>query len=100
MLDIAAQAVVSPANSHGWMRGGVDAVYAQAFPGIEQQVRSTILAYHGGELPIGRAVIVPTGEAVPVVDQCATMREPGERPGRLCIRTSRRRPCSCWRDGQ
>ena len=83
VLDIAAQAVVSPANSYGWMRGGIDAVYAQAFPGIEQQVRSIILAYHGGELPIGEAVVVPTGEAVPEwLISAPTMREPGDGSGR------------------
>lgn len=80
VLDIAADAVVSPANSFGWMRGGIDAVYARAFPGIEQSVRSAILAYHGGELPIGQAVVVPTGEPTPAwLISAPTMREPGER---------------------
>ena len=65
VLDVAAQAVVSPANSYGWMRGGIDAVYSRAFPGIEQSVRSAVLAFHGGELPIGEAVVVPTGESEP-----------------------------------
>ncbi|GAB3356209.1 O-acetyl-ADP-ribose deacetylase (regulator of RNase III) [Amycolatopsis echigonensis] len=80
VLDIAAQAVVSPANSYGWMRGGIDAVYARAFPGIEQSVRSAVLASYGGELPIGESVIVPTGEAEPAwLISAPTMREPGER---------------------
>jgi len=50
-LDVPADAVVSPANSYGWMRGGIDAVYARTFPSLEQHVRSAVLAYHGGELP-------------------------------------------------
>ncbi|WP_037362633.1 macro domain-containing protein [Amycolatopsis orientalis] len=80
VLDIAAQAVVSPANSYGWMRGGIDAVYARAFPGIEQSVRSAVLASYGGELPIGESVIVPTGESEPAwLISAPTMREPGER---------------------
>jgi O-acetyl-ADP-ribose deacetylase (regulator of RNase III) len=80
VLDVVAQAVVSPANSYGWMRGGIDAVYARAFPGVEQSVRSAVLAFHGGELPIGEAVIVPTGEAEPAwLISAPTMREPGER---------------------
>lgn len=79
VLDVTAQAVVSPANSYGWMRGGIDAVYARAFPGIEQSVRSAVLAFHGGELPIGEAVLVPTGEAEPAwLISAPTMREPGE----------------------
>jgi O-acetyl-ADP-ribose deacetylase (regulator of RNase III) len=80
VLDVVAQAVVSPANSYGWMRGGIDAVYARAFPGVEQSVRSAVLAFHGGELPIGEAVVVPTGEAEPAwLISAPTMREPGER---------------------
>jgi O-acetyl-ADP-ribose deacetylase (regulator of RNase III) len=80
VLDITAQAIVSPANSYGWMRGGIDAVYARAFPGVEQNVRSAVLAYHGGELPIGESVVVPTGETVPAwLISAPTMREPGER---------------------
>ncbi|WP_329070109.1 macro domain-containing protein [Amycolatopsis sp. NBC_01480] len=79
VLDVAAQAVVSPANSYGWMRGGIDAVYARAFPGVEQSVRSAVLASYGGELPIGESVIVPTGEAEPAwLISAPTMREPGE----------------------
>ncbi|GAB2980518.1 macro domain-containing protein [Amycolatopsis acidiphila] len=80
VLDVAAEAVVSPANSYGWMRGGIDAVYARAFPEVEQNVRSAVLAYHGGELPIGEAVIVPTGVPAPAwLISAPTMREPGER---------------------
>jgi O-acetyl-ADP-ribose deacetylase (regulator of RNase III) len=78
-LDVPADAVVSPANSYGWMRGGIDAVYARAFPSIEQHVRSAVLAYHGGELPVGQAVIVPTDFPTPAwLISAPTMREPGE----------------------
>jgi O-acetyl-ADP-ribose deacetylase (regulator of RNase III) len=80
VLDVAADAVVSPANSYGWMRGGIDAVYARAFPDVEQNVRSAVLAYHGGELPIGQALVVPTGEPAPAwLISAPTMREPGQR---------------------
>ena len=80
VLDIEAQAVVSPANSFGWMRGGIDALYSRAFPEVEQNVRSGVLAYHGGELPVGEALIVPTGEAAPEwMISAPTMREPGEQ---------------------
>jgi O-acetyl-ADP-ribose deacetylase (regulator of RNase III) len=61
------------------MRGGVDAVYAQAFPNIEQTVRSAVLAFHGGELPVGEALIVPTGAHAPAwLISAPTMRVPGE----------------------
>ncbi|KAA2257106.1 phage tail protein [Solihabitans fulvus] len=79
VLDVDADAVVSPANSHGWMRGGIDAIYAQAFPQVEERVRSAVLAYHGGELPVGEAVVVPTGLARPaLLISSPTMRLPGE----------------------
>jgi O-acetyl-ADP-ribose deacetylase (regulator of RNase III) len=79
-LEVAADAVVSPANSYGWMRGGVDALFARAFPGVEQNVRSAVLAYHGGELPVGEALVVPTGMSRPAwLISAPTMRHPGER---------------------
>jgi O-acetyl-ADP-ribose deacetylase (regulator of RNase III) len=80
ILDVSADAVVSPANSFGWMRGGVDGLYARSFPGIEERVRSAILGYHGGELPIGEALLIPTGVAAPRwLISAPTMREPGEQ---------------------
>ncbi|HEX6343319.1 macro domain-containing protein [Umezawaea sp.] len=80
VLDIIAEAVVSPANSYGWMRGGIDAVYARAFPDVEAQVRSAVLALHGGELPVGEAMLVSTGEPEPHwLISAPTVRHPGER---------------------
>lgn len=76
VLDVAADAVVSPANSYGSMGGGIDAMYAAAFPGVAERVRSAILATHGGELPVGEAVVVPTGVAAPAwLISAPTMRE-------------------------
>lgn len=78
VLDLQIDAVVSPANSYGWMRGGIDALYARAFPEVEQLVRSGVLAYHGGELPVGEALLVPTGVSNPGwLFSAPTMREPG-----------------------
>lgn len=78
ILEIGTDAVVSPANSFGTMRGGIDAVYASAWPAIEQRVRSAVLAFHGGEQPVGEAVVVPTGAVKPGwLFSAPTMREPG-----------------------
>jgi O-acetyl-ADP-ribose deacetylase (regulator of RNase III) len=102
VLDVPAQAVVSPANSFGWMRGGIDAVYAQAFPAVEQQVRSAVLAYHGGELPVGEALIVPTGVPAPAWLICApTMRNPGELLPHDTVHPflAARAVLRLWRDG-
>lgn len=102
-LDVPAEAVVSPANSYGWMRGGIDAVYASAFPAIEQHVRSAVLAYHGGELPVGQAVIVPTYVAAPAwLISAPTMREPGEVLPQDTVHPylAARAVFRMWRDGK
>jgi O-acetyl-ADP-ribose deacetylase (regulator of RNase III) len=62
------------------MRSGVDALYAKAFPGVEQRVRHAVLNYHGGELPVGQVVAVRTGERMPAwLISAPTLRAPGER---------------------
>lgn len=79
VLDVVADAVVSPANSYGLMRGGIDAMYSSVWPEIEQRVRGAVLGLHGGELPVGDAVLVPTGARMPRwLISAPTMREPGE----------------------
>lgn len=80
VLELEVDAVVSPANSQGWMRGGIDAIYAEAFPNIEREVRAAVLAYHGGELPVGEALVVRTGVPVPAwLVSAPTMTHTGER---------------------
>lgn len=103
VLDVVAQAVVSPANSLGWMRGGIDAVYARAYPGVEQNVRSAILHFHGGELPVGEAVVVPTGETAPAwLISAPTMSRPGEHlpDGTVHPYLAARAVFTKWRDGK
>lgn len=103
VLDVDAQAVVSPSNSYGWMRGGIDAVYAQTFPAVEQHVRSAVLAYHGGELPVGQALIVPTDVLSPAwLVSAPTMREPGEvlPPDTVHPYLAARAVFRLWRDGR
>ncbi len=79
--ELAPDAVVSPANSHGLMRGGIDAVYRRRFgPGVETTLRRVIAGRHGGLLPVGRAEIVATGdEDIPWLVAAPTMTEPGTR---------------------
>nr|WP_308258502.1 macro domain-containing protein [Saccharothrix obliqua] len=103
VLDIVAEAVVSPANSSGWMRGGIDAVYARAFPLVEEHVRSAILALHGGELPVGEALVVPTGEVEPEwLISAPTMRLPGELLPADTVHPylAARAVLRLWRDGR
>src|SRR2546423_175438 len=86
VTDLRVDGVVSPANSFGRMRGGIDGVYSRWLPGIEARVRAAIAAsYPAGdrgepELPVGSALIVPTGAVSPAwLISAPTMRLPGEQ---------------------
>jgi O-acetyl-ADP-ribose deacetylase (regulator of RNase III) len=81
-IDILADAIVSPANSFGFMDGGIDAVYTHQFGfRLEERLQARLAAEHGGELPVGGAVIVETGnEAIPWCVSAPTMRVPEPVP--------------------
>ncbi|HET9493778.1 MAG TPA: macro domain-containing protein, partial [Chloroflexia bacterium] len=78
ILDVTCDAVVSPANSFGFMDGGVDAVYLNYFgAALEARVQRTILTHHAGELVVGNADIVETGNSkIPFLIIAPTMRVP------------------------
>lgn len=62
ILEVEADALVSPANSFGYMTGGIDGAYTKAF-GVQLQdrVQAAITGHWNGELPIGCAVAVEIG---------------------------------------
>jgi O-acetyl-ADP-ribose deacetylase (regulator of RNase III) len=102
ITDVDVDAVVSPANSFGFMGGGIDGVYARWFPGISDRVRAASGADRGGELPVGEAVIVPTGVERPAwLISAPTMRRPGERlpPDGAAARAAATAVLRLWRDG-
>lgn len=74
-----ADAITSPSNSWGFMDGGIDAVYIDRFhPQLEFRLREHIKKYHYGELPVGQAVILPTGDSeYTYLISAPTMRVPG-----------------------
>ena len=75
-FDIAADAYVSPANSHGIMDGGFDLLLRIRFPGVDVAVQREIDA-RGGMLPVGHAVVVETGDFdVPYLVSAPTMVTP------------------------
>ena len=78
ILEVACEAVVSPANSFGFMDGGIDAQYLDFFgPEIQLRVRRQIHEQHAGELLVGAAEIVETGHAaIPFLIAAPTMRVP------------------------
>lgn len=77
-FSIPADAMVSPANSFGIMDGGLDLAIRETL-GLELQdaVQRVILERHHGELPVGVAEVVPTGDARwPLLVVAPTMRIP------------------------
>lgn len=77
-IDIRADAILSPANSFGFMDGGIDAVYTyQLGPQVQERLRDLLAREFGGELPVGHAVLVPTGRPeIPWCISAPTMRVP------------------------
>lgn len=71
-------AVVSPANSFGFMDGGIDLVYRRYFGmDLQSRLQAKIRNEFRGELPVGQATVVATGkEIVPYLVAAPTMRVP------------------------
>ncbi|MER5307762.1 macro domain-containing protein [Streptomyces sp. NPDC002773] len=66
LLDVDVDAWVSPTNARGRMDGGVDAVVKRFLgAGIQVRVQRAIRDRFAGSLPVGSAVCVPSGAAVP-----------------------------------
>lgn len=84
-------AVVSPANSQGFMDGGVDRIYARFFGApLTRAVREAALAQPEGQLPIGVAIAVPTGHArIPYLIVSPTMISPEHVPAANAYRAMR-----------
>ncbi|MEZ0225425.1 MAG: macro domain-containing protein [Alphaproteobacteria bacterium] len=78
IFDIECDAVVSPANSYGFMDGGIDALYTAQFGiHVQDRVRRAILEHHHGELLVGQADIVETDHPqIPFLIAAPTMRVP------------------------
>jgi O-acetyl-ADP-ribose deacetylase (regulator of RNase III) len=55
-----ADVLVSPANSYGFMTGGIDGAYSAFFgPRLQETVQATIEDACGGDLPVGQCIDVP-----------------------------------------
>lgn len=78
ILEVECDALVSPANSFGFMDGGIDAIYSEYFGwDLQLKLRRKILDRHHGELLIGMAESVATGkERHPYLIAAPTMRVP------------------------
>jgi Macro-like domain len=100
ILEGQCDAVVSPANSFGYMDGGIDLAYRRYF-GLELQsrVQTKIKSEFRGELPVGQAMVV-----CPLANEVAELPEMSGRagarmgrPGALLYRFGCRAACSAHR---
>ena len=91
ILAVAENCVVSASNSHGWMEGGIDAVYRNHFgKQIEQALQEAIARRPEKLLPVGDALVVRTGHAkIPFMIAAPTMREPGPTGSPCVLRAMR-----------
>jgi O-acetyl-ADP-ribose deacetylase (regulator of RNase III) len=78
IVELKVDAVVSPANSFGFMDGGIDHLYSDRFGWhVQRDLQELIRSRHQGELLVGTAEIVETGYAyIPFLIAAPTMRVP------------------------
>ena len=78
IFDLQADAIVSPANSFGYMDGGIDLVYSQLFGyQLESRLQALLQEQYFGERPVGQALVLPTEHAfIPFLVSAPTMRVP------------------------
>src|SRR5687767_1441272 len=78
ILELTADAIVSPANSFGYMDGGIDLAYSQYFGWeLQERLKRLLAREYFGELPVGQAVVVPTEhKSIRWLVSAPTMRVP------------------------
>jgi len=78
ITKIECDAVVSPANSFGFMDGGLDYALSERFGwDLEKKLQQQIKALPEGELLVGQSILMETGDrTVPFLISAPTMRIP------------------------
>ena len=78
IFAVQADAIISPANSFGFMDGGIDRLYSQHFGWhLQERLQQLLRDQYDGELPIGLAVLIPTDHPdIPYLISAPTMRVP------------------------
>jgi len=87
IVAVAQNAIVSPANSYGFMDGGIDAIYLDYF-GIEIQTRvlDAISRRREGYLPVGSSVVVRINDPkIQYLVVAPTMLMPERIPAANCF---------------
>jgi O-acetyl-ADP-ribose deacetylase (regulator of RNase III) len=87
ILDLKADAIISPANSFGFMDGGIDFAYSRYFGwDLQRRLQKLIRDEYYGELPVGNAVILETkNEEIRHLISAPTMRVPQDISGTLNV---------------
>ena len=78
IFGVEADAIISPANCFGFMDGGIDRIYSRRFGWqLQERLQKLLREEYDGELPIGMAVLIGTGDAaLPYLISAPTMRAP------------------------
>lgn len=81
IFSVGAEVFVSPANSFGFMDGGIDLVYLRRWPWIQKRVQTWIKNACNGELLVGQSFLTGVGEDIdddeaPMLIVAPTMRVP------------------------
>lgn len=78
ITKVACDAIVSPANSFGFMDGGLDYALSERFGwDLEKNLQKIIKDLPEGELLVGQALVLETGDSiVPFIISAPTMRIP------------------------
>lgn len=82
ILHTKTDCIVSPANSFGYMDGGIDLAYTKHFGiQLQQTVQDKIKNEYFGELMVGQAILVKTGDLeIKYLISAPTMRIPTKLP--------------------
>jgi len=80
ILKQQADAILSPANSFGFMDGGIDLAYSHFFGwDLQDRLQECLRREYAGELPVGSAVLIPTKHRnIPYLVSAPTMRVPAD----------------------
>ncbi|MEL7025034.1 MAG: macro domain-containing protein [Pseudomonadota bacterium] len=82
IFEYARCCVVSPANSYGFMDGGIDAVYTKRFGNdLQLRLQDKIRRLDGQLLPVGASLLIETRDStIPYMISAPTMETPGPVP--------------------
>jgi O-acetyl-ADP-ribose deacetylase (regulator of RNase III) len=80
IFDLKADVIISPANSFGFMDGGIDRIYSLRFGWhVQERLQALLRDEYGGQLPVGMAVMLETRNPdIPYLISAPTMHAPND----------------------